>query len=190
MIRRTAFAFALSLTPAAAFAGGTMPQMDFRNPLTTDQIGWMVVILVVLYFTLSRWGLPQIGAVLAHRAATIAKDLEAARAAKAEADKAVAQLNKTMNDARNAAQAEIAEAVRAAKASARENALALAAKLEAQLAESEAQIAAARNAALAAIKPVAADTAAVMLARLTGETPDAAALSGQIDAALAGLKAA
>ena len=26
-----------------------MPQMDFTNPLTLDQVGWMVVILVVLY---------------------------------------------------------------------------------------------------------------------------------------------
>ena len=191
MIRRTAFAIALSLSPAAAYAAGqTMPQMDFENPLTIDQIWWMIVILVVLYFVLSRWGLPQIGQVLEHRAAMIAHDLDVARTSKAQADEAVAVLNKTMNEARAAAQAQIAKAVSDAKAQARANALALQEKLDAQLAESETQIATARAAALAAIKPVAENTATEMLARLTGKAPASAALSPEIDSALAARKAA
>jgi F-type H+-transporting ATPase subunit b len=187
---RLALTVALSMLPAAAMAGETMPQMDFRNPLTLDQVGWMVVILVALYFILSRWGLPQIGTVLAHREATISADLEAARADKNEADATVAALNRTMNEARNAAQAEIAQAVSAAKIKARETALAQQAALDAELEKSEAEIAAARDAALAAIKPVAADTAAVILARLTGKTPDAALLSPVIDRAYAAAQAA
>lgn len=190
MIRRIAFTAAFASAPAMALAGQTMPQMDFKNPLTLDQVGWMVVILLVLYFLLSRWALPQIGKVLEHRAATITADLEAARNAKAAADAAVAALNKTMNEARAAAQAEITQAVDAAKAQARANAAAQQEKLDAQLAESEAQITAAREAALAAIKPVAADTAREILSRLTGQTPDQAALSPEIDAAYAALKAA
>jgi F-type H+-transporting ATPase subunit b len=194
MIRRVAFTAALvaapAMAPVVALAGQTMPQMDFSNPLTLDQVGWMVVILLVLYFLLSRWALPQIGKVLAHRAATIAADLEAARSAKAEADAAVAELNKTMNEARIAAQAEITHAVDAAKEQARANALAQQERLDAQLAASEAQIAAAQATALAAIKPVAADTAREILSRLTGQTPDAVALSPEIDAAYAALKAA
>lgn len=167
-----------------------MPQMDFQNPLTIDQVAWMVVIMLVLYFMLSRWALPQIGKVLEHRAATITADLEAARSAKAEADAAVSALNKTMNDARSAAQAEIAEAVAKAKAQARANALALQEALDAQLEASEAQISAAREVALAAIKPVAADTATEILAKLTGQTPNEASLAPEIDAAYAALKAA
>jgi F-type H+-transporting ATPase subunit b len=194
MIRRVAFTAALiaapAMAPVVALAGQTMPQMDFSNPLTLDQVGWMVVILLVLYFLLSRWALPQIGKVLAHRAATIAADLEAARSAKAAADAAVAELNKTMNEARIAAQAEITHAVDAAKEQARANALAQQERLDAQLAASEAQIAAAQATALAAIKPVAADTAREILSRLTGQTPDAVALSPEIDAAYAALKAA
>jgi F-type H+-transporting ATPase subunit b len=190
MFRRLALTSAFVLAPALALAGETMPQMNFQNPLTIDQVGWMVVIMLVLYFLLSRWALPQIGKVLEHRAATITGDLEAARSAKAEADAAVAALNKTMNDARSAAQAEIAEAVAKAKAQARANAVALQAALDAQLEASEAQISAAREAALAAIKPVAADTAAEILAKLTGQTPDTAALVPEIDAAYAALKAA
>jgi F-type H+-transporting ATPase subunit b len=190
MVRRLAFTAALTLLPAAAMAGGTMPQMDFKNPLTLDQVWWMVVILVVLYFALSRWGLPQIGQVLAHRDATISADLEAARAAKAQADETVAALNRTMNNARNAAQAEIAQAVDSAKAKARETALAQQAVLDAELEKSEAEITAARNAALAAIKPVAADTAAEILRRLTGKTPDRAVLDPEIDSAYAASPAA
>ncbi len=187
-MRRIAVTAALSLSaaaaaPAAAFAQQTMPQMDFRNPLTLDQVWWMVVILIVLYFTLSRWGLPQIGQVLAHRDAVIAADLEAARTAKAQADATVAALNRTMNDARNSAQADIAQAVEAAKAKARTLAQAQQAALDAELDKSEAEITAAREAALAAIKPVAADTAAVILAKLTGKTPDAGQLAPEIDSA-------
>ena len=74
-MRRLAAIALLSLTPAAAMADGTMPQMDFKNPLTLDQLGWMAVILVVLYFLLSRWGLPEMGKVLANRAAAIDRDL-------------------------------------------------------------------------------------------------------------------
>jgi F-type H+-transporting ATPase subunit b len=190
MRRLTAAAFALSLCPAAAFAESKMPQMDFQNPLTGDQVVWMVVILVVLYQALSRWGLPEIGKVLEHRAGVIARDLETARAAKAEADKAVAVLNAALKEARAQAQAEIATAVAEAKTQAFAQATALAAKLDAQLAESEAQIGASRAAAVAAIKPVAADTAKVILARITGKTPDGEALAPEIDAAFAALKAA
>jgi F-type H+-transporting ATPase subunit b len=190
MIRRTAIAITLSLAPAAAQAEGTMPQMDFQNPLTSSQVVWMVVILVALYFTLSRWGLPQIGSVLENRATTIARDLEAARAAKAEADKAVAELNATMKKAREAAQAEVAKAEADAKAKALADAKALAAKLDAQLAYSEKLIADARAAALAAIKPVAAAAAVEMLTRVTGQAPGEAALDPEIDAALTARKAA
>lgn len=167
-----------------------MPQMDFQNPLTLDQVWWMVVILVVLYFTLSRWGLPEIGKVLAHRDAVIAADLEAARAAKRSADETVAALNRTMNDARNAAQAEIGQAVEQAKAKARADAAAQQSAMDAELAKSEAEITAARQAALAAIKPVAADTAAVILSKLTGKTPDTGLLAPEIDSAYAAQVAA
>jgi len=187
---RTAFLAALAMAPTAALAEGTMPQMDFSNPLTTSQVVWMVIILVALYFILSRWGLPQIGAVLENRATTIARDLEAARAAKAAADKAVAELNATMKKARDAAQAEIAKAESDAKAKALADAKALAAKLDAQLAYSEKLIAESRAAALAAIKPVAEAASVEMLTRLTAKTPDHNLLSPQIDAALAARKAA
>jgi len=189
-IRHTAIATAAIGLPGVAQAGQTMPQFEFSNPLVISQVVWMTGIMIVLYLALSRWALPRMGDVLENRATTIARDLEAARAAKAEADKAVAELNATMKKARGAAQAEVAKAEADAKAKALADAKALAAKLDAQLAYSEKLIADARATALAAIKPVAEAAAVEMLVRLTAKTPDHTNLSPQIDAALAARKAA
>ncbi|MGO9816920.1 MAG: F0F1 ATP synthase subunit B [Acidocella sp.] len=189
-MRRFSTALLLALAPSAALAEGTMPQMDFTNLLTWSQVGWMVVILVVLYLLLSRWGLPEIGKVLEHRAGVIASDLAAARAAKLGADQAVAQLNATISQARNAAQAEVEKAVAEAKADAAAKAASLAGQLEAKLAESEARIEAARAAALAAIKPVAAEAVSSILLKLTGSQPAEDRLAQRLDEALAARKAA
>jgi F-type H+-transporting ATPase subunit b len=180
----------LLLSPAAAMAEGTMPQMDFHNPLTGAQVLWMVVILVVLYFVLARWGLPEVGKVLENREAVILRDLTAAQGAKSAADQAVTQLNATMAQARNSAQAQIAAAVAQAKAEAAVQAAALAAKLDQKLAESEAQIAAARRQALGAIKPVAAEAAGTIMLKLTGTEPASDALGQRVDEALAARKVA
>jgi F-type H+-transporting ATPase subunit b len=188
-MRKLSTAALLVMAPSAALAD-TMPQMDFHNPLTLDQVGWMAVILVVLYLLLSRWGLPEIGKVLENRAAVIARDLSAARAAKHEADQAVAALNATISQARAAAQAEVAKAVTDAKARASAEGAALAASLEAKLAAAEAQIATARAAALAAIKPVAAEAARTILLKLTGTQPAEDQLASRLDAALAARKVA
>jgi F-type H+-transporting ATPase subunit b len=189
-MRKLGTAALLVLAPSAALAEGTMPQMDFANPLTSSQVVWMAVILVVLYALLSNWGLPQVGKVLENRAAVIARDLAAARAAKQQADQAVAQLNATIAQARSTAQAEVAKAAANAKADAAATSAALAARLEAKLAESEAQIAATKAAALAAIKPVAAEAASSILLKLTGSLPAEDKLASRLEQALAARKAA
>ncbi len=189
-MRRLSTALLLALAPSAALADGEMPQMDFSNPLTLDQVGWMAIIIVVLYLVLSRWGLPQMGKVLENRAAIIARDLAAARAAKLEADRAVALLTATLSSARTTAQAEVAKAVADAKAEAGAKAAALNTQLDAKLAEAEARIAAARNAAMAAIKPVASEAAGEMLLKLTGSAPAQEELVRRVDDALAARKAA
>jgi F-type H+-transporting ATPase subunit b len=189
MRRLTAIAL-LSLAPTAAMADGTLPQMDLKNPLTLDQLGWMAVIMVVLYLLLSRWALPEMGKVLANRAAAIERDLTAARAAKTAADQAAQELNATLKHARHAAQAQVAASVERAKAEAALNAAALHAKLEEKLAQSEAQIEAGRAQAMAAIKPVAEQAAQSILLRLTGVAPEDGQLGQRVDDALAARKAA
>ncbi|WP_459697763.1 F0F1 ATP synthase subunit B family protein [Acidisoma sp. C75] len=170
--------------PGAAYAGSNMPQMDFSNPLNGSQVVWLVILLVVLYLILSRWALPGVGSILADRAQRIQVDLDAAHAAKVEADAAVAELQAAIRSARDEANAAVAQATEAAKAQAAAQAAELAAKLETRLAEAEAEIAAARAQAMAAIRPIAAETAGVLMARLTGAAANDAALSRGVENAL------
>jgi len=172
------------ILPGAARAASNMPQMDFSNPLNLAQVVWLVIILVALYFILANWALPGVGAVLADRAHRIQVDLDAAHAAKAEADAAIAELHAAIKAARDEAQAEVTKATDAAKAEAARQAEALARKLDEQLSRAEAEISAARAEAMTAIRPIATETAALLVARLTGNAPDEARLGGGIQHAL------
>jgi F-type H+-transporting ATPase subunit b len=180
MMPRTVWRIAVVAAPAllaghAALAAEGMPQLNFATPLTLAQVVWLGIIFVALYVLLSRWALPQVASVLEMRAATIGADLDTARAAKAQADAAVAELTQATQAAHAGAQAEIAQAVAAAKADADARAASQNAKLDAMLAEAEQRIGAARAAAMGALQQVATDTARAVVARLTGTAiaPDA-----------------
>lgn len=179
---------ALAAAPAAEKKGG-MPQLDFANPLTISQVVWLAIIFVVLYLLLSRWALPQVGAVLEMRAGRIAADLEAAKAAKTQADAAVAELTAATRDAQATAQAEINAAVTSAKEAAAAQAATLNARLEQQLAEAEVRINAARTAAMGALRSVATDTAAAVVTRLVGTAPATDTVQAAVDGALAARRA-
>ncbi|MBN8891500.1 MAG: hypothetical protein BGP12_19890 [Rhodospirillales bacterium 70-18] len=179
---------AFTLLSSAAFAAEKkegMPQLDFANPLTISQVVWLALIFIALYLLLSRWALPQVGAVLEMRAARIGEDLDVARTAKAGADKAVAELTAATRTAQASAQAEIAGAVAKAKQEAAAEAATLNARLDESLAAAEQRIGAARTAALGALRQVATDTATAVVARLTGAAPDAAAVDRAVGASLA-----
>ena len=190
MMRRFSTALLLTLAPSAAMAESALPQMDFSNPLTWAQVGWMVVIMVVLYLVLAHWGLPEIGKVLENRAAVIARNLAAARAAKQEADQAVAVLGATLAAARSNAHAELAKAMADARAEAAALAAESNAKLDAKIADSEARIEAARAAAVAAIRPVATEATGEILRKLAGMAAQQDQLVNYVDAVLAARKVA
>lgn len=149
-----------------------MPQLDFANPLTTSQVVWMLLIFAALYLALRNWALPMVGSVIEMREQRIQADLETARHAKEEADRAVAEVAERSRAASADAQAEIARAVAAAKAEADARAKADNEKLETQLAEAEQRIHAAREQAMGALRQVATETAATVVSRLTGNEPD------------------
>lgn len=181
-------AAAQAAAPAHEAKGG-MPQLDFANPLTTAQVVWLAIIFVVLYLLLSRWALPQVGAVLEQRANRIQGDLAAAQAAKASADAAVAELTAATRQAQATAQAEIAGAVASANQAAAAQSATLNARLDKQLAEAEQRIGAARAAAMGALRSVATDTAAAVVTRLVGTAPAGATVEQAVDAALAARRA-
>ena len=162
-----------------------MPQLNFQNPLTISQVVWGAVIFLALYLLFVNWGLPRVASVLEERDSRINGDLEAARAAKAQADSAVAELTTATNKARADAQAAINAASEQAKKEAGARSATLQQQLDEQLKAAEQRIAEARNTAMGALRAVATDTATVVVRRLTGREPDGLAIEGAVGAALA-----
>ena len=183
-MRRVALAIVL-FAPSAAFAAEGMPQLDFGNPLVLSQVVWGAIIFFAFYLLLKRWALPQVEGVLESRAASIAADLETARAAKAKADEAAAEVARATASSRAQAQAAISGATTQAQLKAADAARAANERLAAQLKQAESQISAARGAAMGALREVATDTASTVIHRLTGAPADTAAVDGAVGAALA-----
>ncbi len=80
-----------------------MPQLDFTT--WPNQIFWLLVTLVAIYFMLTRVALPRISAVLAERRGTITNDLAAAEELKQKG----ADAEKAYNDALATARVEAAQ---------------------------------------------------------------------------------
>ncbi|NDU99669.1 F0F1 ATP synthase subunit B' [Pseudoroseicyclus sp. CLL3-39] len=154
-----------------------MPQLDFST--YPNQIFWLIITLLVIYFVLSRIALPRIGSVLAERAGTITKDLASAEELKAKAKEAEASYEKALADARAEA-GRIAEETRAE----------IQAELDAQLAKADAEIAARTAESRKELEVIRAeaDAAAAEVARETAReivaTFGAGADPGKVDAAV------
>lgn len=112
-----------------AAAGPGMPQLDVTT--FSNQIFWLVVSLVVLYFIMSRVALPRIAAVLADRRSAITSDVAAAEEFKLKALDAEKAYTRALEEAR----AEAHRIVEAAKAE-------MQAELNVQIAQADAEIAA------------------------------------------------
>lgn len=184
---RFLLALPLAFLPATSFAaaeGGGMPQFEPAHGLTGTQIFWMAVIFLILYLVLWLWVLPAMRAVLEERSERIGADLDRAKLAKEEADRAVAELTEATRAARAEAQAGIAAATQAAREQAAHQAETLNARLEGELREAERRIAAARKEAMGAVGEVARDAASAMISRLTGHAPGDAMLQRAIEASL------
>ncbi|MBU3260143.1 F0F1 ATP synthase subunit B' [Roseovarius sp. PS-C2] len=167
---------------AAASAPG-MPQLDFST--FGNQIFWLMVTLVVIYFVLSRIALPRIAAVLAERQGTITNDLAAAEDLKVKATEAEEAYNKALADARAEAQTIIAQAKAEIQADL-DNATAKAdAEIAAKLVESEKKIAEIREGAMQSVKDVAKDTAKEIVAAMGGKA-DARTVTAAVNARMKG----
>ncbi|MEP5761591.1 MAG: F0F1 ATP synthase subunit B' [Litoreibacter sp.] len=92
-------------TDAASAPG--MPQLDFST--FPNQIVWLMITLLVIYFILSRVALPRIAAVLAERQGTITNDIAAAEDMKQKAVEAEAVYNQALADARTEANKIVAD---------------------------------------------------------------------------------
>lgn len=138
-----------------------------------NQVFWLIITLVVIYFVLARVALPRIASVLAERQGTISNDIAAAEDLKRKAEDAEAAYEKALADARTEAQA-IAQKTRDDIKAQLDAAMAKAdAEISAKAAESEKAIADIRASAMENVEAVAKDTAAAIVAALGGSADEA-----------------
>ena len=159
-----------------------MPQFLPANFL--PQLVWLAVIFAVLYFAVVRPTLPKVGRVIDEREGRVAGDLDAAEAAKTEADAIRTRYDEGMATARKAAQASVASAHEDASRAVEVRMKDLAAVLDGKAAEAATRLATARDAARATLAATTAALTGEAITRLTGlELPAA-----DIEAALAAQK--
>lgn len=154
-----------------------MPQLCFE--WFPNQIFWLVITLVVIFFVLSRIALPRIASVLAERQGTITTDIAAAEDLKRKAEEAEAAYDKALADARAEAQS-IAQKTRDEIKAELDKALVKAdAEIAAKTAESEKAIGDIRASAMENVEAVAKDTAEAIVSALGGKA-DAKAIAAAV----------
>lgn len=156
-----------------------MPQLDFST--FPNQIFWLVVMLVVVYYVLSRIALPRIASVLAERQGTITNDIAAAEDLKQKAADAEAAYEKALADARVEASRIAAEAKVEFQAEVEVAIQKADAEIKARTAESEGRIVEIRDGAAEAVREVARDTAIAVVSAL-GVEIDGNTIAAAVDA--------
>ena len=160
-----------------------MPQLNFAT--WPNQVFWLLVALVIIYFVLTRIAMPRIAAVLAERRGTIGNDLAAAEELKSRAKAAEQAYNIALEQAR----VEATKIIAATKAAIQKDLDAAMAQADAQIAvkaaESEQRIAEIRAGAMAAVSEVARDTAGALVSALGGQA-DPSAIEAAVAAQLKG----
>jgi F-type H+-transporting ATPase subunit b len=166
-----------------AEAATGLPQLDITT--FSNQIFWLLVSLVVIYFILSRVALPRIAAVLAERQGTITNDLAAAEDLKAKAVEAEEAYNKALADARAEAQKIIAETKAEIKADLDRANEEADAEIAERTAEGEKRLAEIRESAMESVREVAKDTAAEIVSAMGGKA-DGRTVNAAINARMKG----
>ena len=169
-------------TGVAAHSAGAAPGMPQLDTSTfSNQIFWLLITLVVIYFILSRIALPRIAAVLAERQGAITNDLTAAEDLKRQAVEAEEAYNQALADARVEAHKIVAEAKDEMQAELDVSIAKADAEIAAKSAESEKAIAGIIASAMENVEIVAKDTAGEIVRAMGGKadvaTVDAAVTS-------------
>ncbi|TBN43683.1 F0F1 ATP synthase subunit B' [Paracoccus subflavus] len=161
-----------------------LPQLDLST--FGNQIFWLIISLLVLYWVVAKIALPRIGAVLSDRQGAITGDLMAAEEFKLKAKEAEAAYDKALADAR----AEAGKIVAANRAEIQKDLDAAIAHADAEIAarasESEGRIRQIRDSADSDARDVARDVAAELV-RAFGGTTDQAAIDQAVDRRMKGV---
>lgn len=152
-----------------------MPQLDVNA--WPPQLFWLAVTFLVLYFIISKIVIPRTGGVIEGRKNQIDSDLASAQRFKADTDKAVAEYEKALAEARSKAHGIAKETRDALNAEVDKERGKLDAALGEKIAQAEKAIQATRSKALASVADLATEIAADIVGQLTGTsvtTADAA----------------
>ena len=161
-----------------------MPQLDYHT--FVPQLIWLAIMFVILYLLMSRVALPKVHAAIEGRRQHIEGDLGRAAALKAEAEAALAAYEKTLAEARAAAQDTLRRTSEKLAADAAERQHQLSQTLAAQVTAAEARIAAGKDQALGEIRGIAAEVGSAVVEKLTGAAPSPDVMNGAIGRALNG----
>jgi F-type H+-transporting ATPase subunit b len=161
-----------------------MPQLDFST--FPNQIFWLVVTLIVIYFVLSRVALPRIGSVLSERSGTITNDIAAAEDLKQKAVEAEEAYNKALADARSEAAKIVASTKVDIQGEVDAAILEADAEIAARAAEGEKAIAAIRDSAKADAATVAKDIAKDIVSAVAPGKIDAKSITAAVTAKMKG----
>ncbi|MBS0233359.1 MAG: F0F1 ATP synthase subunit B' [Proteobacteria bacterium] len=159
-------AVAAEAAEEAAQSGG-LPQLNPHH--FTPQLFWLAVTFVALLFVMSKIALPRVADVIEERRDRIKRDLDAASRLKDETDKALADYEKALADARANASG-IAKQTReklAAETEAERQRVDT--QITAKLKEADARIAATKSKALSAIGDIATETARAVVEKLIAQ---------------------
>lgn len=161
-----------------------MPQFD---PTTfPSQLFWLVVTFLALYWVVARFAIPRIGDIMEQRERVVQDDLDRAESLRAEAEKALADYEAAMADARDQARTMMMDVTNAAKAEAEARNRDVGAEVTAQITEAEQRIAAARDEAMAGLTSIAAEAAQDAASRLAGLEVSSGDAEAAVTAAMKG----
>ncbi|MFT3732303.1 MAG: F0F1 ATP synthase subunit B' [Hyphomicrobium sp.] len=160
------FAVAAEAAEEAAQSGG-LPQL---NPHTFEtQLFWLAVTFLGLFFVMAKIALPRIGEVIEERQDRIKRDLDAAARLKGETDKALAEYEKALADARTNASGIAKETREKLAAETEAERHRVDEQIAVKLREADTRIAATKSKAVSAIGDIATDTARAVVEKLIGE---------------------
>ncbi|WP_417518219.1 F0F1 ATP synthase subunit B' [Minwuia sp.] len=146
-----------------------MPQLAVET--FASQLVWLAITFIVLYVIMAKVVIPRVGGILEDREQRIRSDLDKAEELKADTDKAIADYEARLAEAR----ANAGEIVGKMKAEMTAEIDKRQAEIDADLAERQAeaekQIAAQRDSALASLNDIAQSVTSALVEKLSGTSP-------------------
>jgi F-type H+-transporting ATPase subunit b len=148
------------------------------------QLIWLAISFVLLYLIMSRLALPRVGQILEERSSRIAGDLATAAKLREDTEKAIAEYEQALADAKARAQGIARQARDEMTRDIERQRAEVDQTIAAQTTDAEKRINTMKDAALTHVGEIATDTAEALVARLLGKTVNRSELQGAVNEAL------